>query len=602
MAETLTVDVKAIPGRGPAPRPGAPPGRKMVSWFDPSVLAKAGLKSLLSSTIGKQADRRLLDAVASPQPYFFDFTVDDDRRPRDELWLDYVADLGDGWDSTYAVALAISRPELPVKDPTGATHVTRGGDVLVFGGDAVYPTASVDEYQARTVRPYEAAMAHGRRAPHLFAVPGNHDWYDGLVSFLRLFCQGRQSPAWRTQQRRSYFALKLPHGWWLMGTDMQLESDVDAAQVEFFENVAKKMDDGDRVILCNAEPAWIYQQVKPHAGRAFIDNNIDFLQEMVLGKKVSVFLAGDLHNYRRHENEEGRQKIVAGGGGAFLHPTHLPGVDSRPDGYVLKQSFPSREVSRRMTWRNLGFVGHNPWFGVFTGILYALLGWGLAADLNASGTARTFHSVLAGAIENTGSMLMAALLVVGMIGFADARRGPVWRKVAGGLHGAMHLLAALLLTWAASALSGALLGGGDSLVRDVASGLLLFAGGFLVGPTLMGVYLLISLNVFGCHPNEAFSSLSIPDWKNFLRLKIDKEGRLTVYPVGIRRVPRAWKPGDTVREPEWVADPKDRGATPPELIEAPIVVGRTKAPPTKVGKGRTEQSRAGAFVPGDATS
>ncbi len=602
MPEPLTVDVRAVPGRGGTPRPSAPPGRRMVSWYDPGVLAKTGLKALLSETIGKQADRRLLDAVASPQPLFFDFSVDDAGRPREELWLDYVSDLGDGWDSTYAVALAVTQPELVLKDPAGATHTTRGGEVLVFGGDAVYPTASVEEYQARTVRPYEAAMRHGRAPPHLFAVPGNHDWYDGLVSFLRLFCQGRHSKAWRTHQRRSYFALKLPRGWWLLGTDMQLESDVDAAQVEFFEKVAEKMGDTDRVILCNAEPAWIQQQVKPHAGRAFLDNNIDFLQEVVLGKKVSVFLAGDLHHYRRHENAEGRQKIVAGGGGAFLHPTHLPRVDSRPDGYELKESFPSRDVSRRITWGNLGFVGHNPWFGVFMGTVYALLGWGLAADLNATGTSHSLASVLEAAIESSGSVLMAAVLGLGLYGFADTRRGVWWRRIAGGLHAAAHVFAALLLTWAASTLAGALLGGTDSLRRDVASGLLLFAGGFLVGPTLMGVYLLISLNVFSCHPNEAFSSLAIPDWKNFLRLKIDREGRLTLFPVGLRRVPRVWKAGETVREPDWVAAPKDRRATAPELIEPPIVVGRTKAPPTKVGKGSTEQSHPGAFVPGGATS
>ncbi|WP_241759350.1 hypothetical protein [Pyxidicoccus parkwayensis] len=574
----------------------------MVCWFNPSVLAKAGVKALLSGTIGKQADRRLLDAVASPQHLFFDLTRDDAGREREELWFDYVADLGDGWDSTYAVALAVSQAELSLKGPTGTTHVTKGGEVLVFGGDEVYPTASVDEYQARTVRPYEAAMRHGRQRPHLFAVPGNHDWYDGLVSFLRLFCQGRESVAWRTHQRRSYFAIKLPRRWWLLGTDIQLESDIDAAQVEFFENVAKQMSDEDRVILCNAEPEWIYQQVKPHAGREFLDNNIAFLEQLVLGKKVSVFLAGDLHHYRRHENEEGRQKIVAGGGGAFMHPTHLPRVDSRPDGYELKESFPKPEVSRRLTWRNLGFLGHNPWFGVLTGILYALLGWGIVADLNATGPSHTFVNVLSGLISNSGSLLLSALLVMGMFGFADGRRGAWWRRVAGILHGCAHVVAALLLTWLASAISGALLGGGETLRRDVASGLLLFAGGFLVGPTLMGVYLLISLNVFGCHPNEAFSALAIPDWKNFLRLKIDRDGQLTVYPVGIRRVPRAWKAGDTVREPEWVADPKDRAATPPELIEEPIVVSQTKAPPTKVGKGRTEHLRASAFVPGGATS
>ncbi|MFP2929186.1 metallophosphoesterase family protein [Pyxidicoccus sp. 3LG] len=602
MSESLTADVTAIPGRGRARRPAAPPRRRMVSWYDPSVLAKTGMKALLSSTIGKQADRRLLDAVVSPQPFFFDFSVDEAGRKRDELWLDYVSDMGDGWDSTYAVALAVTQPELTLKDPTGATHETRGGEVLVFGGDAVYPTASVEEYQARTVRPYEAALHQRRARPHLFAVPGNHDWYDGLVSFLRLFCQGRESKGWRTHQRRSYFALKLPQGWWLLGTDMQLESDVDAAQVEFFENVAKKMGDGDRVILCNAEPAWIHQQVKPHAGREFLDNNLEFLQQLVLGMKVSVFLAGDLHHYRRHENAEGRQKIVAGGGGAFLHPTHLPRVDSRPEGYELKQSFPTREVSRRITWRNLGFVAHNPWFGVFMGIVYLLLGWGVAADLNATAGPRSLPTVLETVLQNTGSMLMSVIVVLGLVGFADSRRGAWWKRVAGGLHGVAHLVTALLVAWAASSLSGALLGGADNLRRDVASGLFLFAGGFLVGPTLMGLYLLVSLNVFGCHPNEAFSSLSIPDWKNFLRIKVDRDGRLWIFPVGIRRVPRSWVPGETVRDPEWVADPKDTQATPPELIEPPIVVGRTKAPPTKVGKGSMEHSTAGAFVPGGATS
>ena len=88
----------------------------------------------------------------------------------------------------------------------------------------------------------------------------------------------------------------------------------------------------------------------------------------------------------------------------------------------------------------------------------------------------------------------------------------------------------------------------------------------------MGLYLLLSLNVFGAHPNEAFSSLAIPDWKNFIRLHIDKEGHLRLYPVGLRRVPRSWKPGETARDSAWVADPKDRRATPPALIEPPIVL------------------------------
>ena len=47
-------------------------------------------------------------------------------------------------------------------------------------------------------------------------MPGNHDWYDGLKAFRRLFCTGRSIGAWRTRQERSYFACRLTHGWWLL--------------------------------------------------------------------------------------------------------------------------------------------------------------------------------------------------------------------------------------------------------------------------------------------------------------------------------------------------------------------------------------------------
>ncbi len=575
-------DVSHVPGRRVEPAaPETPPGRKMVSWYDPAVLVKSGVKALLSGTFGQQADRRLLDAVARQQPLAFDYSVDDTGQPRDELWLDYVADLGDGWDSTYAVASAVMAPELALTDEAGETHVTRGGDVLVFGGDEVYPTASVDEYQARTVVPYEDALNRRRQRPHLFAVPGNHDWYDGLVSFTRLFCQGRRSHGWRTRQRRSYFALRLPHGWWLLGTDMQLESDLDAPQVEFFQEVAARMQPTDRVILCNAEPAWVKQQVMPRAGRGFLDHNIDFLEQQVLGKKVSVFLAGDLHHYRRHENADGRQKIIAGGGGAFLHPTHLPKVDQRPGGFVQKASYPPQRTSQWLAWRNLLFTAINPWFGVFMGAVYALLGWGVAANLNVGAEgAPSFRELINAASPSAGSLVLGAGVVLGTVAFADGRRGPLWRRTAGVVHGLAHLVVALLLTWGVSAIAAPLAAELQwSLRRDLLSGLLLFGGGALVGPLVVGAYLLLSLNVFSCHPNEAFSSLSIPDWKNFLRLHFDAEGHLTVYPVGLRRVPRRWKRGRSSEDPAWVPDPADTRATPPRLIENPIVIRRTKALP-----------------------
>jgi hypothetical protein len=84
----------------------------------------------------------------------------------------------------------------------------------------------------------------------------------------------------------------------------------------------------------------------------------------------------------------------------------------------------------------------------------------------------------------------------------------------------------------------------------------------------MGVYLLISLNFFGRHSNEAFSSLASPDWKHFLRMKIDAGGGLTIFPIGIRSVPREWKESGEAGGSRFV--PKDPNAGKAELIEAAI--------------------------------
>ena len=89
-------------------------------------------------------------------------------------------------------------------------------------------------------------------------------------------------------------------------------------------------------------------------------------------------------------------------------------------------------------------------------------------------------------------------------------------------------------------------------------------GGYLVGSFIMGVYLYVSLHVFGRHSNEAFSALKIEDYKNFLRMHSDKSGGLTIYPIKIETVPRDWADKGEYFKPS--------GGTAPELIEAPIVV------------------------------
>src|SRR5262245_60600882 len=204
-------------GHGPAP---------VVSWFRPVQLARTGVSVLTSTLFGRYSDRRVVEALAGEPMEYFDYSHDDTGVPRPELWIDYVADSGDGFHSTYAIASAVAS-DLALCH--GAVRYdTQRGRILIFGGDQTYPVPSRAQYEQRLVMPYERALPRSS-APHpdLFAIPGNHDWYDGLIAFTRRFCAGRWFAGWRTHQRRSYFAIQLPHDWWLLGTDVQLGSDID---------------------------------------------------------------------------------------------------------------------------------------------------------------------------------------------------------------------------------------------------------------------------------------------------------------------------------------------------------------------------------------
>ncbi len=118
-----------------------------------------------------------------------------------------------------------------------------------MGGDQVYPDPSSDAYREHTIEPYRQAC--GAVQPFdadLFALPGNHDWYDGLRDFVDVFCSAERRHkrgdeydfgCWRTRQSRSCFALKMPHRWWLCGIDVQLARRLNAAQLEYFQTLER---------------------------------------------------------------------------------------------------------------------------------------------------------------------------------------------------------------------------------------------------------------------------------------------------------------------------------------------------------------------------
>ncbi len=618
-----------------------PKMKPMVGWYDPRQLAKTGVEVAISTIFGRHSDHRLVEAMASSEADlpFHDYSCyykDNDReicepdpaQQRKSIWIDYVGDVGDGWNSTYAVAYYLAEQGRTftytvanAKEKQKAE--TKRGDLLIFGGDEVYPTASRLEYNERLVAPYETALKETSGAhPHVFAVPGNHDWYDSLVAFTRLFTARPWFAGWRTRQKRSYFALKLPHNWWLLGTDVQLGSDIDKPQMQYFERLVSEMEnqsaetgEAARIILCHAEPHWIRAAQYGGMDPNYNESNLKLLEKR-LGKGIAVFIAGDLHHYRRHESaDKSTQKITAGGGGAFLHPTHVGILGTNLDRIVekglhedetrefkLAGCFPPTSASRRLTFLNLLFPylkNNMSWsFGLVTAALYWLLTLSVIGriempDLRGLQYQLSDISYIAirTALDSPLTLLLLAIIIIGFFFFTDTH-STWYRIIMGGVHSLAHILAAFAIALVTVSFVAQIATPADWLLRIpwpggyhfdldlrvILASLVIMLGGFVFGSLIMGSYLLLSLNVFGRHGNEAFSSLAVQDWKNFLRLHINENGDLTIYPIGIRRVPRKWKPHTSGTGPELVPDPEDSKATEPELIEAPIImqVARTK--------------------------
>lgn len=313
---------------------------QMVDWFDPGLLVRIGIRDIISGTIGQYADQRLMQAVSDHvaseaelvgrYDYSDPYTTNPAKRLSTDhagrVWVDYIADLGDGFEATYAMAYLMAGKSLEVEGTAEGEvrHELPAGQILIMGGDQAYPQATTQEYQARLVDPYSWAFTTDVPTRKLFAIPGNHDWYDGLNAFTSLFTSarvrisggiGRQIGGWRCHQHRSYFAIKLPHDWWIWGPDIQLEGELDDPQRDYFDIVSDHTRPGDKIIICLAEPSWHHQ-------------NYDNLHEISMlarkkGAKICAVLAGDWHHYSRYTNPKlGIQFITSGGGGAFAHATH----------------------------------------------------------------------------------------------------------------------------------------------------------------------------------------------------------------------------------------------------------------------------------------
>ncbi|MGZ4612910.1 MAG: metallophosphoesterase [Kineosporiaceae bacterium] len=599
-----------------------------VRWLAPGELLRTAIKVALSSLFADYLDRREVQAALPATTLRLAPDADGG------LWLDHVADLGDGFDSTYTVARMVAADGVEVDPPPqgGAAVRLPRARLLVLGGDEVYPTPSSTGYEDRMRGPYRAALPPGAAdpAPLLLALPGNHDWYDGLTAFLRLFAQRRPLGGWRTVQTRSYFIAQLPHRWWLVALDTQLGTYIDDPQIRYFrEHLSSVLEPGDAVIVATPSPTWVHTgQGDPDAFNAlhyFEREVVELHRDLAggtvrpTGATVRLWITGDLHHYARYAERvppdagEGaaRQFVTCGLGGAYLLDTHrlpdeldLPSPQSRmtqksaPARFELHSPWPTKEESRRLVaglfagpprglpFRNPGFwrlVG-----GVHGALLLVLLfALGLEMGWNLTGVLRLGK---VGDVAWFGGQALVwfaglyLLLVLRPLTHLSRPRAPsrassevFWAGLAQILVALAGMAVLVAVPWPPGwpdwiVLGLALLA---TIVVTGLAGSYVFAGYVAVSrlPTVQGWQL---------------SAQAIEDVKGFVRLRIDPDGRLTLYPIVVDEVCHDWALGpDGLDGAPGSVRPEFVGAPPrPHLVEPPIVIDRR--PPTAPSPGQAE--------------
>lgn len=578
--------------------------RPAVRWLDPPELARTAAKAALAKVFADYGDKRELQAVLPGGVVELPVTGPG-------VWIDFTADTGDGFAPTYSVASLLAQPALAIECDDGSDLTLPRGDLLIFGGDAVYPAASARAYENRTTGPYRAAFPRvaGEASPALLVLPGNHDWYDGLTSFLRVFAHGARVGGWRTLQTRSYFAARLAPGWWLVGLDSQLGEYIDEPQLDYFRTeLSAHLAPGDAVIVCAASPGWVHTVTEGPDGfnqlhyfeRTIVRNRAvpgsDDLVEAT-GAEVRLWLTGDLHHYSRYaqvhedagaDDPRAVQAITCGLGGAYTAQTHdlpdelelppaqsrmhrrdVPGMPMRRRGPAYPDQALSRRLFRRVAnplspnwlgWRNVAFLIGMGWLQL---ALVAALTWIVGLVRPGQGIVAILSTPPAEAARILAIVLAAVggvLLVHGILTMLLGTPGLVASL------GAAFLIAAACVNQFVLIL--VLPGLPPVLLLSMA----VFGGwslGALLGTLAFGLFLLTQRT--GTVASWRMSAQSMDTHKGFLRMTITETGDLVVYPLVVDRPCREWEVHDSPhgRRPVLVG-----GLPRVRLLEEPIVISQ----------------------------
>jgi hypothetical protein len=303
-------------------------------------------------------------------PFAFTFAIIGDPGEGDDSQLYPLRP--ERWEKKELIRQAIQGGAQPDIGPDFVEALLNLADFAILSSDVVYPAGELMDYERAVYRPYA-----GLGIP-IYALPGNHDWYDDLHGFLLNFTYAaaheRGAPLQRELARMPWSAWLAPGVWWNQATWLRQRYQLETLgglpgwpetqqRLSFFELTFEQapltvlgLDNGVIGSIDELQYAWLERRLRAarrsghliivivgmplyvdahFAGprqppkaleRGRISYDMREIYELLRRYKVDVVIGGDTHAYQRYQvryvAEDGEpctmHHFVNGGGGAYL--------------------------------------------------------------------------------------------------------------------------------------------------------------------------------------------------------------------------------------------------------------------------------------------